>query len=113
MATNYPGGIDDFNNPTPTDYLDSATVPHAAQHANANDAIEAVETELGTNPKGTYASVKARLDAATPNDTANEVVKRDANGEFVAGAVTIDTTKTPTSAPGKFCLLYTSDAADE
>ena len=101
MATSYPDGLDNFTNPTASDYLDSATVPHATQHANANDAIEAIETELGTDPKGTYASVKARLDAATPNDTANEVVKRDANGEFVAGAVTIDTTKTPTSAPGK------------
>ena len=63
MATNYPGGIDNFSNPTATDYLDSATVPHATQHANTNDAIEAIEGELGTNPKGSKASVKARLDA--------------------------------------------------
>lgn len=63
MATDYPNGIDNFVNPTASDTLDSATVPHATQHANANDAIEAIETELGTNPKGTKASVKARLDA--------------------------------------------------
>lgn len=62
MATSYPGGIDAFTNPTATDSLASATVPHATQHANANDAIEAIETELGTNPKGASASVKARLD---------------------------------------------------
>jgi len=63
VATNYPDGIDNFSNPTATDYLDSATVPHATQHANSNDAIEAIEAELGTNPKGSKASVKARLDA--------------------------------------------------
>jgi len=62
VATNYPGGLDNFSNPTATDYLDSATVPHATQHANTNDAIEAIEGELGTNPKGAKATVKARLD---------------------------------------------------
>lgn len=101
MATDYPNGIDNFVNPTASDTLDSATVPHATQHANANDAIEAIENELGTNPKGTYASVKARLDAATPNDTANEVVKRDANQAFSIGAINFDTASTQTSAVGK------------
>ena len=37
---------------------------HAGQHANAKDAVEAIETELGTNPKGSAATVKARLDCA-------------------------------------------------
>ena len=63
MATSYPGGIDDFTNPTANDPLDSTTVPHHTQHANTNDAVEAIENELGTNPKGSKASVKARLDA--------------------------------------------------
>ena len=62
MATSYPGTLDNFTNPTGSDTLDSATVPHATQHANANDAIEAIEAELGTNPKGASATVKARLD---------------------------------------------------
>ena len=136
MATSYPDGLDNFTNPTASDTLDSATVPHATQHANTNDAIEAIEAELGTDPKGSKASVKARLDDvdvqladlgdtsiatslpltssgtvvgdnltiginASSDDTANYVVRRDANGEFVAGAVTIDSTKTPTSAVGK------------
>jgi hypothetical protein len=61
VATSYPGGLDNFTNPTSTDKLDSATVPHATQHANTNDAIEAIENELGTNPKGASASVSARL----------------------------------------------------
>ena len=46
MTTAFPGAIDAFTNPTATDALDSATVPHAAQHANINDAVEAIETYL-------------------------------------------------------------------
>ena len=63
MPTSYPSNIDNFTNPTATDTLDSATVPHASQHTNINDAVEAIEGELGTNPKGSFASVKVRLDA--------------------------------------------------
>jgi hypothetical protein len=65
MAVSYPSGIDNFTNPTASDTLDSATVPHATQHANHNDAIEAIENELGILPKGNYSSVKARLDGTT------------------------------------------------
>lgn len=61
MATNYPGALDSLTNPSAGDALTSPS--HSAQHANANDAIEAIETELGTNPKGSAATVKARLDA--------------------------------------------------
>ena len=63
MASSFPGGLDNFTNPTATDTLDSATVPHAAQHSNANDAIEAIESTLGVNPQGSSATVVARLTA--------------------------------------------------
>ena len=49
MTTSYPGAIDSFTNPTATDTLDSATVPHAAQHDNLNDAVLAIETALGAS----------------------------------------------------------------
>ena len=49
MATNYPSSLDNFINPTSTDTLDSATVPHASQHTDINDAVEAIETALGVN----------------------------------------------------------------
>ena len=49
MPTSYPSGLDNFTNPTATDSLDSATVPHASQHTNINDAVEAIETALGAN----------------------------------------------------------------
>ena len=49
MTTSYPGAIDSFTNPTATDTLDSATVPHATQHDNINDAVLAIETALGAS----------------------------------------------------------------
>lgn len=61
MATNYPTSIDTFTNPAGTATL--ASPDHASQHTNINDAVAAIETELGTLPKGSKASVKARLDA--------------------------------------------------
>lgn len=63
MASSFPGGLDNFTNPTASDTLDSATVPHATQHANVNDAVEAIESTLGVNPQGASATVVARLNA--------------------------------------------------
>jgi hypothetical protein len=63
VATAYPGGIDALTNPTAGDNLDTAAVLHTTQHTNLNDAVEAIETELGINPRGAALSVKARLDA--------------------------------------------------
>lgn len=42
MATNFPSSVDNFTNPTANDSLNSPS--HSTQHANANDAIEAIET---------------------------------------------------------------------
>ena len=44
MATNFPSSQDSFTNPTTSDTL--ATVSHSGQHADANDAIEAIELAL-------------------------------------------------------------------
>lgn len=44
MATNFPGSVDNFSNPSGTDSLNSPS--HSGQHTNANDAIEAIEGYL-------------------------------------------------------------------
>jgi hypothetical protein len=63
VTTAYPGGIDAFTNPTSGDDLDSVGVVHSAQHANLNDAVEAIEAELGVTPSGASATVAARFTA--------------------------------------------------
>ena len=44
MTTNFPSSIDAFTNPTSADTLDNP--PHDQQHADINDAMEAVQTSL-------------------------------------------------------------------
>lgn len=67
MATNYPNSLDILINPTVNDTLNSSTVPHAKQHADVNDAVEAVQTVLGLNPAGSHLTVKDRIVEAENN----------------------------------------------
>jgi hypothetical protein len=61
MATNYPNSLDVLINPTANDTLNSGLVPHAEQHANLNDAVEAIQTVLGINPAGSHLTIKDRI----------------------------------------------------
>jgi len=61
MATNYPNQLDVLINPTANDKLNSNTVPHHEQHANLNDAVEAIQTVIGLNPAGSHLTVKERI----------------------------------------------------
>lgn len=61
MATNYPNSLDVLINPTANDTLSSGAVPHAEQHTNLNDAVEAIQTVLGINPAGSHLTVKDRI----------------------------------------------------
>jgi hypothetical protein len=45
MASNFPTSLDSFTNPLSGDKLDSPS--HSTQHADANDAIEGLETKIG------------------------------------------------------------------
>lgn len=65
MPSVYPGGLDTLANPTSSDTLDDPS--HADQHADVNDAIEAIEGELGTDPAGSEATVAARIAAIESN----------------------------------------------
>lgn len=66
MATNYPTALDTITNLPAAAGVGTnlATFPHSTLHGNANDALRAIETELGIDPSGTFASVKLRLDGA-------------------------------------------------
>jgi len=70
VASLYPDALDALVNPTATSNM--ATVSHSEQHIAANDAIEAIEATLGTNPEGSEASVADRIAAldVTLADTA-------------------------------------------
>lgn len=63
MATDFPTGLDALTNPTATDYLNSPS--HAGQHANANDAIEALEAKVGINSSAVTTSHDYKLSLVT------------------------------------------------
>lgn len=64
--TNYPGAIDEFrvtqNIPGVLYNADDTKTVFAEDTNNHSDAIVAIETELGTNPAGAFATVDSRLD---------------------------------------------------
>ena len=65
MASNYPGSLDSFDT-IASDKKTSDSVggrTHRQMHNDLGDAVEAVQAELGTDPAGSYSTVKARLDA--------------------------------------------------
>ena len=63
MATNYPTGLDTFATIGASDEMDDevGTRTHREMHNDANDAIEAIQGELGLSPSGAAATVAARL----------------------------------------------------
>jgi hypothetical protein len=62
----YPGALDDFAEASPPYLADEDTTgrDHPARHDDLEAAMEAVQGELGTDPAGGSATVKARLDTA-------------------------------------------------
>lgn len=63
MTTNFPAALDTLANPSPTDPMNSVTVPHAEQHANANDAIEAIQAKVGVDESADPSSLDHRVAA--------------------------------------------------
>jgi hypothetical protein len=65
VASNYPGSLDSFDT-IASDKKTSDAVggrTHRQMHNDLGDAIESVQAELGTDPAGSFATVKARLAA--------------------------------------------------
>jgi len=56
VAINYPTSLDNFTNPTGDDSLNSVTVPHATQHSDLNDAVEALQTKVGADSSAVTSS---------------------------------------------------------
>lgn len=72
MSTNFPTSVDALVNPAGTDSLTSPS--HSAQHTNANDAIEAIETYL-IEQEVDYAEITSNVTVtATTSATATTIV---------------------------------------
>jgi hypothetical protein len=59
MTTNFPASIDAFTNPTSVDTLDNP--PHDQQHADINDAMEAVQAKVGVDGSAVTGSLDYKV----------------------------------------------------
>lgn len=84
MATTFPEELDSFLNPQPTDSV--AIVSHAAQHADANDAIEALQAKLGVNNSLDTNSIDYRVRALENQPFDAEAVMDAVDSVIVAGS---------------------------
>ena len=64
MATNFPTSLDSLTNPTSSDSLSSPS--HSAQHANSNDAIEALQAKVGVDGSADTNSLDFKVNNITP-----------------------------------------------
>ena len=59
MATNFPASLDSLTNPSSSDSLNSPS--HSAQHANSNDAIEALQAKVGADSSAVTSSLDYKV----------------------------------------------------
>jgi microcystin-dependent protein len=69
MATSFPSGLDALTNPTSGNTL--ASPDHAGQHADANDAIEALEAKVGVNGSAVTTSLDYKVSYGIPSGVIN------------------------------------------
>jgi hypothetical protein len=103
MAINFPTSLDSLTNPQATDQMN--VVSHADQHANANDAIEALEAKVGVtgvgfNPASSASSASVVLHEDTDNGTNKIAIT-------APSAIAGDKTITLPDATGTMALLQT------
>ena len=73
MASNFPSSLDTFTNPSSTDAMDSVSVPHASQHSDLNDAVEALQAKVGADGSAVTTSHDYLIDkqSVVPYDDAS------------------------------------------
>jgi len=71
MPITYPTTLDDFTNPTPADNLNTPAVLHSTQHANINDAVEALEAKVGVDNSAVTSSIDYKLAQKLQNPVDN------------------------------------------
>lgn len=107
----YPGGLDDFAEESPANLGDEDTSgrTHSERHDDIEAAIENLQAELGTDPAGSYATVRERIAGV---ETTVGVVARDTEVYTTASlADDAEETGTVTLAKGYRLLRIATDVA--
>jgi hypothetical protein len=116
MASNFPSSLDTFTNPSSSDAMDSVSVPHATQHSDLNDAVEALQAKVGADSSGVVSSHDYKIAAleAISHGKILQVVSTTKTDNFTTTSTSfVDVTGmsvsiTPTSSTSK--VLITCNA---
>lgn len=97
MAINFPTSLDTLTNPTSTS--DVATVDHATQHSDVNDAVEALEAKVGINSSAVTSSHDYKLSEVTDKAVGKGATQTLTNKRITVriGTETSSSTSTPTA----------------
>ena len=112
MATNFPASLDSLTNPSSSDSLNSPS--HSAQHANSNDAIEALQAKVGVDSSAVTSSLDykvAQLEAISHGKILQVVRATDTTNRSTTSTSLVDAdisvTITPTSSSSNIILIWT------
>lgn len=84
MSTNFPTALDTLSNPSALDGLTG----HAAQHANANDAIEALQAKVGIDNSTDTSSLDYRMGAVEDGKVDKVVGKQLSTEDYTSAEKT-------------------------
>jgi hypothetical protein len=87
MATNFPASLDTLTNPTSSDSLSSPS--HSAQHANVNDAVEALQAKVGVDSSAVTTSLDYKVAQLEGRDTAGLVLVSETTVGTAVSSVTV------------------------
>ena len=111
MATNFPASLDALTNPTSSDSLSSPS--HSAQHANVNDAVEALQAKVGADSSAVTSSLDykvAQLEAISHGKILQVVRATDSTTRTTTSTSFVDAnisvTITPTSATSTILVMW-------
>jgi len=111
MATNFPASLDTLTNPTSSDSLSSPS--HSAQHANVNDAVEALQAKVGADSSAVTSSLDykvAQLEAISHGKILQVVRATDSTTRSTTSTSYVDAsisvTITPTLATSTLLILW-------
>jgi hypothetical protein len=114
VATNFPASLDSLTNPTSSDSLNSPS--HSAQHANSNDAIEALQAKVGADSSAVTSSLDykvAQLEAISHGKILQVVYGTTSTLASTSSTTYSDTglsvTITPSSATNKVLVLVSQN----
>jgi len=115
VATNFPASLDSLTNPSSSDSLNSPS--HSAQHANVNDAVEALQVKVGADSSAVTSSLDykvAQLEADVAGFTSGKILqvvratdttnRTTTSGTFVDANISV--TITPTDATSDILVIW-------